>query len=83
MLMTSSKVFAFTVYVALALSPIVVWLGLYAVARLSSWNLRPALSWIRGLRWVDGELASFSSSSISPIIIAFCGPSPWAHSALG
>jgi len=52
MLTASSKVFAITVYVALALSPLVVWLGLYAVARLSSWNLRPAFIWIRGLRWV-------------------------------
>jgi hypothetical protein len=32
-------------------APFVVWLGLYAASRFASLNLRPAVAWLRVLRW--------------------------------
>lgn len=48
--MIHSKVFALASEAILVVGPLIVWLGLYLAAASGS-QLRPALPWIRAVRW--------------------------------
>jgi hypothetical protein len=47
-----SQVLAIEIGSVLTLAPLIVWLALYVTARWWSIDLRPALQWLRMLRWV-------------------------------
>ena len=71
-----SKVLGIEVMSALIAAPMLVWIALYGASRWWSIGLRPALPWLRTLRWASWGLA------IALYITHFAREHfPWAYGA--
>jgi hypothetical protein len=48
-----SKVLRFEIVLTLIVAPLLIWLALYSAHRWWSVNSRPALPWLKTLRWIS------------------------------
>ena len=56
MLLDASRVLRIEIVLPLMFLPLLIWLALYLAARTWSVNCRPALPWLRALRWIGWAL---------------------------
>jgi hypothetical protein len=74
MLFEPSKVSRIEITSTLFLLPLIIWIALYLAQRWWSVNLRPALPWVKTLRWVGW------ASGIALLVLTLTGGHlPWVY----